>query len=270
MIKANKYLTKLTESSSFSFIVLGDDNKKWVVRAKKKQKFSTRLFNEFTAGILASEIGFNKPKVELIKLTSEIISNAEKNHPESDNFEIDSDIAVGTEYIENLERIVPEDNSSIKNSISYKNQLIRKFGVDYNFNPFYAYCVFAEWIFLRDKKYENLHVMTDLRPIFLDFDVSFTGLSYEHQAPDKYSLTEMISDNIFSEVIIWEKERFEVWLSNIQSCNKDKIKRLLTELPQSWELPNGIRQKIIRTLLDNREQFIKEFMNFIKYKKNEI
>lgn len=80
----------------------------------------------------------------------------------------------------------------------------------------------------------------------------------------------MISDNIFSEVIIWEKERFEVWLNNIQSCNKDKIKRLLTEIPQSWELPSGIRQKIIRTLLDNREQFIKEFMNFIKYKKNEI
>ena len=205
MIKAIKYLTKLDESSSFIFIVLGDDNKKWAVRAKKKQMFSTRLFNEYTAGILASEIRFNKPKVELIKLTDEIISKAEENHPKSDNFEIDSDVAVGTEYIENLERVILEDNSSINNSILYKNQFIRKFGDNYNFNSFYAYCIFAEWIFLNDEKYKNLHVTTDLKPIFLDFDVSFTGLNYEHPMPDKYSLTDMTSHKTFREVIIWEK-----------------------------------------------------------------
>lgn len=256
MIKAEKYLGGLEKSSGICGIVLADDGKKWAVRAKKRVMNevmnSTRLFNEYAAGILSSEIGFSKPKVELIELTDEVIEKAEKKHLKSDNFRIDNKIAVGTEYIEGLKTVEGA-----------------KYFSDENSDPFYAYCIFAEWIFLNEEKSENLLVAPNGELIFLDFDVSFSGLSYDHSIPDTYDWYVMKSHTIFREVIIWEIERFEDWFQKIRECNQEKITNLLYELPESWEIPNGYREKVITTLLKNREQFIEEFTYLIDDMRNE-
>ena len=170
----------------------------------------------------------------------------------SDNFRIDNNIAVGTEYIEGLK--------TVENA--------KYFSDEYS-DPFYAYCIFAEWIFLNEEKSENLLVAPNGEPVFLDFDVSFSGLSYDHSIQDSYDWYVMNIHNEFRKDIIWDKERFEDWFQKIRECDQAKIKYLLSGLPESWDIPNGFRKKVIKTLLENREQFIDEFTHLINHKRNE-
>ena len=161
-------------SSAKCFRALCDDGKDWVIRCKKKNKNSKRLFSEYVAGKLAIEFGINRPDCKVVKIPNTFMK---KLNGFENIFDENCSYGVATLFINNLNSFKPPKTKS------YLDKDFSKINFDFitkemsgvkNFEQIYALKVFSHWIYLSDyHKYENLKITQDKKIVFLDFDLSF-------------------------------------------------------------------------------------------------
>ena len=193
MLKAVEFIDFLNEGSSKCFVALCNDKKKWVIRMKKKNKNSKRLFSEYLAGILALKFGINHPKVQLVEVENEVI---EKLKSTENIFELSCKLGVATKFIKKLRKLSPPLNINsnefpkanfkyLKEFFPNKNQIAQLYGMK----------VLSEWIVLKDfHKYENLLIDENKKNYFLDFDLAFMSSdSNDWSLPDNYDWIKMSS-----------------------------------------------------------------------------
>jgi len=177
IIKAIEFKKIIEHASSMCYVVKASDSKLWVVRAKKKNKNSKRLLNEYIARRLASYFDLIPPEGKIIYISKNV--HAVIN---SELFDTSVNYSTATEFIADLKHVQPPNNISCLNPefpTINREHLLNVFGKRYNFEKFHAYYVFSKWIVLEDDwEYSNLFyvkVNKSLEPIFIDFDMSLGG-----------------------------------------------------------------------------------------------
>ena len=171
-----EFIEFVENSSANSFLAKCSDGKLWIVRCKKKDKNSKRLFSEYVAGILAEKYGISHPQVILVKVPSKFISMLNNYN---NIFDENCLVGVATFFIEELRRVKgPKVKSFLDTTFPNVNieYLKKELSEVKNFEQLYALKVFSHWIYLSDyHKYENLQITSSNKIIFLDFDLAFSS-----------------------------------------------------------------------------------------------
>ena len=269
MLNAIKFIGLLEKGSSQCFRVLASDNNYWIVRAKKNMKNAKRLYNEFFSRKLALEFGIFSPNVEMIELPSDHFKDFEDNlENEMEGFDNIMNKAVATKYIDNLNSIMPPPNISCTDKDfpdANLKHLLDIFGQGYEFDHFYGYRIFSEWILLEDKgKYENLFISDIKIPIFLDFDLAFSGGEWD-SLPENYDHINMSFFPPFCEGINFKIEHFNKWIDKVTKLDKSHFREVLKNIPEEWDVPDHYSTNLLNLLFDQKEDFINEFIEAIKY-----
>jgi hypothetical protein len=256
MIKLKKFKERIDNSTSRAFIGYDENEVPWVIRPKLKGSSSQRLFNEYFSGKIGEELSISRPPVELIKLDADI------SHYFEEKIDYDS-LGVATKYYDDITSIISPPNSNCLNddfpevNARYLQKVFRN---NYDYEEFYSYRIYAAWIYLEDYlKYEILHInKKSLRPIFIDFDLSFKGVGWS-ELPRDYSCEGMKSCAYFLDGIIKDIKRFEKYYKIIRTIDKNKYFEIITTLPECWNIPQFFKDNVMNLLFEQRELFIREF-----------
>ena len=173
-----------------------------------------------------------------------------------------------TKYIDNLTPIpwpenAPEDSLSKEFKTYNKDYLTNIFGKQYDFQEFYAYRIFANWILLEDAKYDTLFIDENSRPVFLDFDYAFSGSQFD-RLWEPHSVGAIGSFAAFCEGILTDSTKYNQYINQILGINKDKYVKILNELPECWAIPDSFIDRLTKIIFDQRERFIQLFKIYIR------
>ena len=242
----------IESSSARIFRAECSDGNQWVIRCKKKDKNSRRLFSEYVGGVLAQSLGIYHPPVKLVDVPSSILQIINK----SENiFDEECTKAVATLYIEGLEEI----NLSLEDIFHFRNS-----------NHIYGYILFIFWVHLSDYyKQENVQRAPNNEIVFLDFDLAFSSNIEEWgNLPEYDDLRIAINQPEFLERFTNKLAPFEEWLKRLLKFSKNATLNNIGTLPDCWQLPLNYLNRIIDFLFDNRSRFIQEFKSSIELKRN--
>ncbi len=239
-------------SSARIFRAECSDGNQWIIRCKKRDKNSRRLFSEYVGGLLAQSLGIFHPPVKLVEIPSTILQRINKVENIFDEGCLQG---VATLNIEGLEEI----NLNYDKIIHFRN-----------FNHIYGYIVFIFWIHLSDYyKKENIQGSPNNEIVFLDFDLAFSSNEEEWGILPNYDdLRIAINQPDFLEVFTNELAPFEEWLNKLVKLSKDNALKNIGPLPECWQVPTNYFNEVIDFLFDNRLRFIQEFKSSIELKKN--
>ena len=260
MLRANRFDRFLENGSSKYFVAKCDDGKEWVIRIKKKDKNSKRLFSEYLAGLLALEFGLNRPLVKLVEIDSVIYTELKDC---LDIFDENCLIGTATEFVNDIRHISspPNINYSDSNYPQKNLEYLTKLITDKTqFSQLYAMKVFSEWIVLKDfHKYENLLLSQNHEVYFLDFDLAFMsdGPS-DWNDPLKYDWIRMSRHQApFWEGIIENEQVYAEHMERLLALKKESIN--IDSLPSCWQVPSDYLMRLLDFIFNNRESFIDGF-----------
>jgi len=269
-MKIIKFKNFVENSTSNSFLAKCSDNEFWIVRCKKKDKNSKRLFSEYVAGILAEEYGIKHPQVKLVKVPSKIMSllNSYNNI-----FDENCLVGVATSFIKDL-RIIKAPNVK-----SFLDPTFPQINIEHlknelsdvkNFEQIYALKVFSHWIYLSDyHKYENLRITTSNEIMFLDFDLAFSSNDNSWGDVPEYDFIRINTNQApFWEGLTEELEPFEIWLEKLNKLSIDKSLNKIQVLPNCWNIPENYLENLLNFIFNNRKKFIDEFKHGIELQRH--
>jgi hypothetical protein len=266
-MEAIQFIRFIENSTANSFLAKCSDSRYWVIRCKKKDKNSKRLFSEYIAGSLGAKFGINHPEVRLVKIPSNFIAilNGYDNI-----FDENCSVGVGSLYIQNLKKIMaPQGKSFLDPTFSQTNieHLKKELSGVKNFAQIYGLKVFSHWIYLSDyHKYENLQVTLDNEIMFLDFDLSFESNENSWGILPEYSFIRINTN----QAPYWEGYTndigpFQYWLDKLIELSKQQFVNRLEVLPISWCVPDNYLDNTINYIFNNRSKFIEEFKRGIDF-----
>jgi hypothetical protein len=266
-MEAIQFIKFIENSTSKSFLAKCSDSRYWVIRSKKKDKNSKRLFSEYIAGTLAENFGINHPKVKLVKIPSKIVSilNGYDNI-----FDENCSVGVASLYIKNLKKIMaPKVKSFLEPTFPQINieHLQKELSDVKNFEQIYGLKVFSHWIYLTDyHKYENIQVTADNKIMFLDFDLSFESNENSWGRLPEYSFIKINTNQAsFWEGYTDDIKPFQYWLDKLIELSPQEFLNKLEALPICWGVPKNYLENICDYIFKNRGIFIEEFKRGIDF-----
>ncbi|MCW8806353.1 MAG: hypothetical protein OQK56_07840 [Ignavibacteriaceae bacterium] len=239
-------------SSARIFRALCTDGNLWVLRCKKREKNSRRLFSEYVSGILSEELGINHPKVQIVDIPVNMLNRINSIENIFDEKCLKS---VGTLFIEGIKKF----NLKSENKLRFTNS-----------NHIFGYILFIYWVHMSDYyKQENIQKTINNELVFLDFDLSFSSDIEEWgNLPDYDDIKIAINQPSFLEPFTTSLEPFEEWIIKLLSISKTRILNKIGSLPECWQIPPNYFSSCMDFIFDNRSRFIQEFKNSINLKKN--
>ncbi|MBU0561439.1 MAG: hypothetical protein KKG93_17935 [Bacteroidetes bacterium] len=267
MILVKEILEFIESSSAKSFIAICNDDEKWVIRLKKKDKNAKRLLSSYLAGILAKFFDINHPAVSLATIGDDLMTNLVGK---VNIFDFDCAIGVGSKYIEDLSSIqAPKTDSFLSPDFPEINRkyLIETLSQSPNFNQIYGIKVFSHWIYLSDyHKYENFKINKKNQIYFLDFDLSFSSSIGEWGDLEQYDYLKMYSNQApFLEGFTYDISQFEEWLNKLEKLDHDLISSSIDKIPDCWKIPERYLKNTLNFLFTNRKFLVEEFTNAIAF-----
>jgi len=265
-----EFIEFVENSSANSFLAKCSDDKLWIVRCKKKDKNSKRLFSEYVAGILAEKYGISHPQVNLVKVPSKFISMLNNYN---NIFDEHCFVGVATFFIEELRRV---KGPKVK---SFLDPTFPKVNIEYlkkelsevkNFEQLYALKVFSHWIYLSDyHKYENLQITSSNKIIFLDFDFAFSSDDNSWGNIPEYDFIRINTNQApFWEGLTDKLKPFTIWLEKLGNLSSDNILNKIQELPECWNIPEKYLKDLLNFMFNNRDKFIEEFKHSVDFQKD--
>ena len=266
-MEAIQFIRFIEKSTANSFLAKCSDSRYWVIRCKKKDKNSKRLFSEYIAGSLAENFGISHPEVRLVKIPYEIMRllNGFDNI-----FDENCTVGVASLYIENLKKIrAPKVKSFLDPTFPQINieHLKTELSSVKNFEQIYGLKVFSHWIYLSDyHKYENLQVTPNNEIMFLDFDLSFESNESSWGSLPEYSFIKINTNQApYWEGYTNDIKPFQYWLDKLIELSSQEFLNKLEVLPTCWAVPNNYFDNIIDYIFSNRIKFIEEFKRGIDF-----
>lgn len=266
-MEAVEFIRFIENATSNCFLAKCSDSRYWVIRCKKKDKNSKRLFSEYIAGTLAKSFGINHPEVKLVKIPSKIISVLNSTR---DIFDEDCSVGVANLYISNLKKIIAPKVKSFLDptfpQVNIKHLQIELSDVK-NFEQIYGLKVFSHWIYLSDyHKYENLQVTLENEIIFLDFDLCFESDENSWGKLPEYDFIKINTNQApYWEGLTNDIKPFDFWLKNLIKLSPLEVINKLDTLPFCWGVPKNYLENIFNYIFNNKEIFIEEFKRGIDF-----
>jgi hypothetical protein len=272
MIQLTKFQKFFPTGTSQCFLGMCSDNKEWVIRLRKTGKNAKRLFSQFVASNLAELIGISCPNSSIINVNFNLLTPLPSKY---DEFDIESEIGAGSLFIRELTHFPrPKDYNDVINTPQFEEINLKHLNDSISskeqFDQLYGMRVFTDWINMSDyHKYENLCLQSENSIIFLDFDLAFSSNNGSWEVPDRYDFITMVSHQApFWEGIFKNIDIYDPWMQNILNISKDDIESIFSQIPNCWDIPKQYIKLLTDFLLNNREQFILEFLNALDYREN--
>ena len=260
LIRCTNFQRFLPKGATRPFLCSAEDGRLYVVKAQGNPLGSKVLLNEYVTGVLANCIGLSWPNVRIVQLSKDIIHKLRER-----DFEVESELAVGIEYIEGLQEI------NQPKSISYSDPKFNDINAQHILNifhneryldAFYGKSVIDNWLLMRDTTYDTLQKTIDGRPLFLDASDSLGGLDWD--------VDKLMFDNIFFDTSIYlcgfelKLEKFNPWLHKIRKLSTSTYNYTLDSLPDEWNVPTNFTDRTIDFLYKTNEIFLENFCEKIE------
>ena len=258
MIRCIKFEKFLDNGSTKPFLANCGRGESWVVKAYFQANDSTAfilksIFNEFISGAIANIIDLPWPKVDIIQLDSQIFEQLEKV-----KFDILSELAVGIEYINELQIYNPS-----KEELSNTTESIRELFPQLEMqNSFYGKSVFDNLVKFQDTKYNTLAIKPDGSPIFIDGSMAFDGHDWNLQKL-KWQYIHL-EYSPYLKGIVSDYRMFDYWLRKIEEIPDLKIHEIFNKIPTEWPIPKKYKLKLKKLLLSAKVNFIPLFKEEIE------
>lgn len=269
MLKLVEFVNFFKTGTSQCFLGLCDDNMYWVIRNKKRDYNSKRLFAQFIASHLAKLMGISTPLSTIVKVNIDELNPLPNNYVE---FDIERNIGVGTIFIKDLKHIpTPPKYDEVLSSPNFgninQNHLKNLIPSEKQYAQLYGMKVFASWVYIDDfHKYENLCLDSKNNIVFLDFDKAFSSSNGSWEIPNNYDFDHQAP---FWEGLYENQDMYDPWFTRLKNLDIMNIKNIFSQIPKCWEVPERYQNSLIEYLYYDRNQFISEFIEAYEYRNNE-
>jgi len=270
MLQLAEFKYYFKKGTSQCFLGKCNEGNYWVIRLKKKDKNSKRLFSQYLASNLAQLIGISTPGSTLINVNLDLLEEFPAKFVE---FDSDCSIGVGTRFIQDITPFPtpPDYPNSLRSkdfdeiNIKHLNKFINS---KTDFDQLYGMRVFTDWIKINDyHKYENLYINSKQNIIFIDFDIAFSTANGSFDLPENYDFIEMINHQApFWEGLEEELSNYEEWFSRILNVSDSAVFEILNIIPTEWLIPNSYPESLMKFILNNRDHFISEFKHALDFR----